>query len=117
MVEGIEVVFIVIAVGAGGPGLLLPASLGAAAAFIVVVGLGLALHRPVATIPENALKFVVGVLLSSFGAFWVGEGMHMAWPGGDLSLAGLNVGFLLTAVLLVPICRERAAQAAATFQQ
>jgi len=75
MLEGIEVVFIVIAVGAAGPGLLAPAAIGALAALVLVVALGLALHRPVAKIPENTLKFVVGVLLSAFGTFWVGEGM------------------------------------------
>ncbi len=74
MLEGTEVVFIVIAVGAGGAGLLLPASLGALAALLVVAALGLAIHRPLARIPENTLKFVVGVLLSAFGTFWMGGG-------------------------------------------
>ncbi len=75
MVEGIEVVFIVIAMGGIRRGLLLPASLGALAALILVIMLGAALHKPVAMIPENMLKFMVGVLLCSFGTFWVGEGM------------------------------------------
>jgi uncharacterized membrane protein len=105
MLEGIEVVFIVIAVGAAGQGLLVPASLGALAAFLLVVALGLALHRPVATIPENTLKFVVGILLSAFGTFWVGEGMGLAWPGGDLSLVALNAGFLAAALLAVQLSR------------
>ena len=81
MLEGTEVIFIVIALGAGGTGLLLPASLGAAAALVVVIGLGLALHRPLARVPENTLKFVVGVLLSAFGTFWVAEGAGLGWPG------------------------------------
>ena len=63
MLEGIEVVFIVIAIGAGGAGLLMPASLGALAALLVVIVLGLTVHRPLASVPENSLKFVVGVLL------------------------------------------------------
>ena len=109
MIEGIEVVFIVIAVGASGQGLLLPASLGALAALLLVIVLGLALHRPVAMIPENTLKFLVGVLLSAFGTFWVGEGMGLAWPGGDLALAALNAAFLVAALVLVPLCRGRAA--------
>ena len=70
MIEGIEVVFIVIALGAGGGGLLVSASLGAAAALLLVVALGIVLHRPVAAIPENTLKFAVGVLLCAFGTFW-----------------------------------------------
>ena len=110
MVEGIEVVFIVVAMGAAGGGLLVPASLGALAALALVVALGLVLHRPVAMIPENALKFVVGVLLCSFGAFWVGEGMGLAWPGGDLSIPALTAGFLAAAVAAVPMCQARAAR-------
>ena len=111
MIEGIEVVFIVIAMGGVGSGLLLPASLGAIAALLLVVVLGFALHRPVAMIPENLLKFLVGVLLCSFGAFWVGEGLGFAWPGGDWSLAALNAAFLAAAFALVGLARSRAAHA------
>ncbi|MGA9867836.1 MAG: hypothetical protein WBQ75_15525 [Acetobacteraceae bacterium] len=106
MMEGTEVVFIVIAVGAAGNGLLIPAGLGALAALLVVVGLGIALHRPVAMIPENVLKFAVGVLLSAFGTFWVGEGMGMAWPGADWSVLALVAGFLLTALAATLLCRR-----------
>ncbi len=109
MIEGIEVVFIVIAVGAAGAHLLLPASIGALAALLVVIALGALLHRPVAMIPENALKFLVGVLLSAFGTFWVGEGMGLAWPGTDLSLPALFAAFLLAALLGVALCRRRMA--------
>src|SRR3989442_5663782 len=73
VLEGLEVVFIVLAVGATG-GLLVPASLGALAACALVVIVGCAVHRPLARIPENTLKFAVGVLLSAFGVFWAGEG-------------------------------------------
>lgn len=107
MIEGIEVVFIVVAVGTAGRGLLVPASIGAVAALLVVIVLGLLLHRPVAMIPENALKFVVGVLLCAFGTFWVGEGMGLAWPGADWSIAALNAGFLAAALIAVPMCRLR----------
>ena len=72
LMEGIEVVFIVIAVGAG-RGLLGLASAGALAACVVVAAIGAAIHRPLARVPENALKFAVGVMLSSFGLFWTGE--------------------------------------------
>lgn len=107
MLEGIEVVFIVVAMGAGGTGLLVPASLGAMAALLVVFLLGLVLHRPVEMIPENTLKFVVGVLLCAFGTFWVGEGIGLAWPGEDLAVMALNAGFLAAALVAVPICRAR----------
>ncbi len=106
MLEGIEVVFIVVAIGAAG-GLLLPASLGAAAALLVVVALGAALHRPLARIPENALKFAVGVLLAAFGTFWTGEGIGIAWPGEDWAVLGLIAGFALVALSTVPLCRGR----------
>ena len=108
MIEGIEVVFIVVAVGAAGGGLLVPASLGAVAALVLVIALGVVLHKPVAMIPENTLKFVVGVLLCAFGTFWVGEGMGMSWPGEDWSIPALNAGFLVAALLAVPMCRARA---------
>jgi len=105
MLEGIEVVFIVIAIGAAG-GLLIPASAGAIAALIVVIILGAALHRPLAKIPENALKFLVGVLLCAFGAFWVGEGIGVAWPAEDWSILALIAGFLAVALATVPLCRN-----------
>ncbi len=109
MIEGIEVVFIVVAVGAAGPGLLGPAAYGALAAFVLVVLLGILLRRPVSMIPENILKFIVGVLLCGFGTFWVGEGGGLAWPGADLSLPVLCLGFLLSALIAVRITAQRRA--------
>lgn len=107
MLEGVEVVFIIIAMGAGGQ-LIVPASLGAAAALGVVVCLGVAMHRPLANIPENTLKFAVGVLLSAFGTFWLGEGIHLEWPADDWSLVAVIVFFLLVAETLVLWLRPRA---------
>ncbi|WP_428486946.1 COG4280 domain-containing protein [Rhodopila sp.] len=107
MLEGTEVVFIVIAIGAGGTGLLLPASLGALTALLIVMILGLVVHRPLSRVPENSLKFIVGVLLSAFGSFWFGEGIGVAWPGSDWSILALIVGFLAVALLAVPLCRMR----------
>jgi uncharacterized membrane protein len=104
VLEGLEVVFIVIAVGAVG-GNLIPAAAGAGLALLLVLLLGLALHRPLARVPENGLKFAVGVLLSAFGAFWVGEGLGFAWPGEDLAILGLMAGLLCTALLSVAACR------------
>jgi uncharacterized membrane protein len=108
MLEGTEVVFIVIALSAGGRGLMWTASLGAVAALIVISALGFALHRPLARVPENTLKFIVGVLLSAFGTFWVGEGEGIAWPGGDLAIPVLMAAYLGVALCLVPMCRIRA---------
>jgi uncharacterized membrane protein len=110
MLEGIEVVFIVIAVGAGGTGLILPASLGALVALLLVALMGLLLHRPLSRVPENGLKFVVGVLLSAFGTFWVGEGIGIEWPGADWSVPALVLGFLGLALGMVPLCRGNAMQ-------
>lgn len=110
MLEGIEVVFIVIAIGAGGD-LLAPAAAGAAAALLLVVALGFILHRPVAAIPENTLKFVVGILLSAFGTFWLGEGIGAAWPADDWSLLALVAGYLITALLCVRLAKAVTAAA------
>jgi Ca2+/H+ antiporter, TMEM165/GDT1 family len=60
-----------------------------------VLGLGIVLHRPLAGVPENALKFAVGVLISAFGCFWIGEGLGFAWPGEDLAILAMIAGFLV----------------------
>jgi uncharacterized membrane protein len=106
MLEGIEVVFIVIAIGSSGR-LIVPAALGAVAACGVVVCLGIWLHRPLANIPENTLKFLVGILLAAFGTFWVGEGIDVAWPAADWSLLFLITVYFLAARALVFSCRAR----------
>lgn len=105
LLEGVEVVFIVIAIGAGGVGLLLPASVGALAALLLVAALGIALHRPLARVPENSLKFAVGVLLSGFGCFWFGEGIGIDWPGEDWAIPGLVGAFLILALVAIRLCR------------
>jgi uncharacterized membrane protein len=106
LLEGLEVVFIIVAVAAGGAHLWIPASLGALAALLLVGALGVLLHRPLSHVPENTLKFGVGVLLTSFGSFWVGEGIDVRWPGDDWSLLGLIGGYLLIALLSVTLCRR-----------
>ena len=85
LLEGTEVVFIVIAVGTARH-MTIPASLGALGAVLVVTVLGLFIHKPLAQVPENTLKFVVGLMLTAFGIFWTGEGMGADWPGADLAL-------------------------------
>jgi Ca2+/H+ antiporter, TMEM165/GDT1 family len=104
-IEGVEVVFIVIAVGSAGRALL-PAAAGAAAAGVLVVLLGVIVHRPLARVPENTLKFTVGLILASFGIFWIGEGLKFQWPGGDLALLGLFVISLLVSRVGVVLARR-----------
>ncbi|HEX6118490.1 MAG TPA: hypothetical protein VFZ03_03500, partial [Dongiaceae bacterium] len=108
VLEGIEVAFIVIAVGAAGH-TLLPASLGAAAAGLLVIGLGILVHRPLARVPENALKFTVGVLISAFGCFWTGEGLGFAWLGEDLAIVAMIACLLIVGLLAAQLGGRRAA--------
>jgi uncharacterized membrane protein len=105
LIEGVEVVFIVVAVGVG-HGLLWPASIGAAAAGALVLAVGFIAHRPFARVPENTLKFAVGILLSSFGVFWIGEGLGVIWPGGDFALVGFILVFSVASFLSVRISRS-----------
>jgi uncharacterized membrane protein len=90
----------VVAVGAG-RGLLGAAALGAIAACALVTMIGLALRRPLARVPENQLKFAVGVMLSAFGVYWTGEGLGVAWPLGDFAIVVLAALFLGVALLAV----------------
>ncbi len=105
LLEGLEVVFIVIAVGAG-RGLIIAASVGALAACLLVAAAGFALHRPLARVPENTLKFAVGVMLSAFGVFWTGEGLGVAWPGSDLAILAFAAVFLATGLAAVAVNRR-----------
>jgi uncharacterized membrane protein len=107
LLEGLEVVFIVIAVGAG-RGLLVPASLGAAAACVTVLAIGAMIRRPLKRVPENTLKFAVGVILSAFGVFWTGEGLGVAWPGSDLAIVVFALLFLLAGLSLGRMAARRA---------
>jgi uncharacterized membrane protein len=103
--EGTEVVFIVIAFAAAGNSLAL-ATAGAVAAVLLVSLAGLVLYRPLTLIPENALKMAVGVMLSAFGTYWLGEGYGLAWPGADLALVGLIVGFGVAALVGLRLIRR-----------
>ena len=105
VLEGIEVVVIVIGVGAVG-NMLIPASMGALAACLLVIGMGVMLHRPLARVPENALKFTVGILISAFGLFWFGEGIGIAWPLRDAAILGLAAALLLVSWLAVSLARH-----------
>ena len=104
LLEGLEVVFIVIALSAG-RGMLLPASAGALAACLLVAGLGFIVHRPLARVPENTLKFAVGVMLSAFGVFWTGEGLGVDWPGSDAAIVALVVLYALVSAAYLSVER------------
>jgi uncharacterized membrane protein len=105
VLEGLEVVFIVIAVSAG-RGLLVPAGAGALAACLLVAGVGLVVHRPLARVPENTLKFAVGVMLSAFGMFWTGEGLGVVWPGADLAIVAFAAVFQAVGLAAVALVRR-----------
>jgi uncharacterized membrane protein len=107
LIEGVEVVFIVIAVGATG-NTLLPAGLGALAAGVLVVLLGLVLHRPLSRVPENGLKLSVGVLLSSFGVLWIGEGLRFSWIAHDWIIIGLVISLFIAALGAVRVVKSHA---------
>ena len=85
LLEGLEVVFIAITFGASQKNVGV-AALSAAAAVVVVAAVGVAVHAPLSRVPENTMKFAVGVMLTSFGIFWGAEGAGVSWPGNDAAL-------------------------------
>jgi uncharacterized membrane protein len=112
LLEGLEVIFIVIAVGGTG-NLLIPASVGAALACVLVLAAGAILHRPLSRVPENSLKFVVGVMLTSFGVFWIGEALDAHWPGADFALVYIAAIFLVSGLMMAYYLRRMAHETAA----
>jgi uncharacterized membrane protein len=109
--EGLEVIFIVLTFGANQHDVGLAAA-AAGVAVLAVVLAGLAVHRPLARVPENAMKFAVGAMLTSFGMFWGGEGAGASWPGGDAALLVLIPVTVLVALGLVAALRRRAGRPA-----
>jgi uncharacterized membrane protein len=102
LLEGLEVAFIVVTFGVAG-GQLGPALVGAGLAGLLVLGVGAAVRRPLSRLPENQLKFGVGLMLVSFGTFWAGEGIGVAWPGDDLSILLLLAAYLAISLIGVRI--------------
>ncbi|HXA33750.1 MAG TPA: hypothetical protein VNV87_15965 [Acidimicrobiales bacterium] len=98
--EGLEVVLVVLTLGASSHRLGLAAA-AAAAAIVVVTAVGLAVARQLSEVPENTMKTVVGIMLTSFGVFWVGEGAGLHWPGSDLAILGLIALFAATTGVLI----------------
>ncbi len=112
--EGLEVVFIALTFGSNQKNVPLAAA-AALAAVLIVVAAGVALRAPLARVPENSLKFVVGVMLTSFGTFWGAEGVHAHWPGSDAALLVIiPVIFLFSAGTVVALRRVVAAPSLVT---
>ncbi len=107
LLEGLEVAFIVVTFGSNQGSIPLAAA-GAAAAVVVVVAGGVAGRAPLSQVPENTLKYGVGLLLVTFGTFWGAEGAGADWPGSDLSILGLLVFYLAVSRVLVLLLTRRA---------
>jgi uncharacterized membrane protein len=100
LLEGLEVAFIVVTFGAAHRDL--PLAVAAAlGALFVVSGAGAIVHRPLARVPENTMKLVVGLMLTAFGSFWGAEGAGARWPGGDAAIAFLLVVYAAITFALV----------------
>jgi uncharacterized membrane protein len=104
-VEGMEVVIIVIGLGASQHRIGYAAAAAAAAVLLVGV-IGVLVVRQLSEVPENLLKTIVGVMLSSFGTFWIGEGAGIRWPGSDASLLVFVAGFAVLTMLLISWVRR-----------
>jgi uncharacterized membrane protein len=106
LLEGLEVVFIVLTFGANQHRVGLAAA-AAGVAVLIVVLVGIAVHAPLSKVPENGIKFAVGVMLSSFGMFWGAEGAGAHWPGGDGALLAIIPATLVLAIAIVLATRRR----------
>jgi uncharacterized membrane protein len=106
LLEGLEVIFIVLTFGANQHNVGLAAAAAGLAVLVVLVA-GVAVHAPLARVPENTLKFAVGVMLTSFGMFWGAEGAGADWPGGDAALLVIIPATLLYSLGLVAALRRR----------
>jgi uncharacterized membrane protein len=106
LLEGLEVAFIVVSFGAtqGRTGLAAAAAVSAA---VVVALAGLLLRSPLERVPENTVKFAVGLMLTTFGIFWGGEGAGVDWPGDDLAILGILAFMALASFALVRQLRRR----------
>jgi uncharacterized membrane protein len=115
--EGLEVAFIVITFGTSA-GHLEASAVGALAACLLVIAVGVFVHRPLSRVPENGLKYAVGIMLITFGTFWAGEGIGVEWPAGDLTIVLLLVAYAAIGVAAIWMSRRllavRRSQRAAT---
>jgi uncharacterized membrane protein len=106
LLEGLEVVFIVIAFGSAQRNMG-PAALGAGTAAVLVVLAGVLARGPLSRVPENRIKFAVGLLLTSFGCFWAAEGLGIGWPGDEASLPAVITFFAGASYALVVALRHQ----------
>jgi uncharacterized membrane protein len=105
LLEGLEVVFIVLTFGANAKNVGL-ATIAAGCAVVLVAAAGFAVRAPLARVPENTMKFVVGIMLTSFGLFWGGEGAGAHWPGSDAALLVIIPAIALFSVGLTALLRR-----------
>ena len=111
--EGLEVAFIVVTVGAAHDDF--PLAIIAAVAAVVAVGIaGVIVHRPLSRVPENTMKLVVGLMLTTFGTFWGAEGAGVHWPGSDLMILGVLAFYAALSFALVEILNRRGRALAAS---
>ena len=116
LLEGLEVAFIALTFGSNSHDIPL-AAVAAVAAVLVVAAAGFAVRAPLARVPENTMKFVVGVMLTAFGTFWGAEGAGARWPGSDGALLVLVPLIAAFALGLVPVLRRQAPTPAPTHEQ
>jgi uncharacterized membrane protein len=110
LLEGLEVAFIVLTFGANQHRVALAAA-AAGLAVLLVAAAGVAARAPLARVPENTMKFAVGVMLSSYGMFWGAEGAGASWPGGDAALLVIIPGMLASAAALAWVLRRTVSSA------
>jgi uncharacterized membrane protein len=115
LLEGLEVAFIVLTFGSTQGSIPLAAA-GAAGALVLVAGVGVAARAPLARVPENTLKFAVGVMLTTFGIFWSAEGAGVDWPGSDAALLGVLAFVVVSSFALVGLLRRQRASSLAGAQ-
>jgi uncharacterized membrane protein len=106
LLEGLEVAFIAITFGSNQHNVPL-AAVAALAAVVLVVAAGAAVRAPLSRVPENTLKYGVGVMLTAFGTFWGAEGAGAHWPGGDAAIPALIAFTLAVSIVLVAVLRRR----------
>ncbi len=112
LLEGLEVAFIVVTFGSAQGNIPLAAA-AAGAALVIVATVGVLVRAPLARVPENTLKFAVGVMLTTFGIFWSAEGAGADWPGGDASLPGVLIFVIAMSFASVVLLRRRRVAVAA----
>ncbi|MDU0206367.1 COG4280 domain-containing protein [Paenibacillus sp. MAH-36] len=115
--EGMEAIFIVITLGTSGANLMNASVLGASLGAVVVLVVGIIFRKPLIRVPENTMKFIVGLMLTSFGAFWVGEAFSVEWPQADLSIVYMAITLLLFSWMIIRHCKSRMNRSASISQR